>query len=306
MRYRPLGVTGMSVSAVSLALQDTDGRNRPADWRALVYAALENGVNAFEVVGRHPSIAEGLVQALQAVERRLVFVAWRLGATQSHTGAMTRDFSPNGLRYSIDSVLTRTGLDYLDAVILDDPRADELPTPALDALRDIRDAGQTRMLGVAGEDDAIDAYIATGAFDILATPFNLTSGWKQRLRLKAAVEHDMGVIGYDHHPHHLRGSHAPASKPSIWGARAKPLAGMGTYAFLDGTPGWQAEELCLAYALTEPCLASVQLVADRPERVERVASLAAIAERDLPPGLGAQIEMARFGPAPVSRAARRA
>ena len=303
MRYRPLGVTGMSVSVVSMALHDTEGRSRPADWRALVYAALENGVNSFEVVGRHPSIAEGLAEALQAVERRLVFVGWRLGATVSHTGALVRDFSPQGLRYSTDAILARTGLDYLDAVILDDPHSEELPGEALTALKDIRAAGQTRMLGVAGEDDAIDAYITTGAFDILATPFNLTSGWKQRLRLKAATERNMGIIGYDHHPHALRGGRAAPPKPSIWSGAAKPLQGMGTYAFLDKTNGWDAEALCLAYALTEPCLATVQVAADRPERL---ASLAEVAERDLPPGVGAQIEMARFGPSATSPAARRA
>ena len=303
MRYRPLGVTGMSVSIVSMALNDTEGRNRAADWRALVYTALEHGVNAFEVIGRHPAIAEGLVEALQAVERRLVFVAWRLGATMSHTGVMMRDFSPSGLAYSTDAILARTGLEYLDAVVLDDPHSEELPTEALNALKDIRAAGKTRMLGVAGEDDAIDAYITTGAFDILATPFNLTSGWKQRLRLKAAVERNMGIIGYDHHPQSLRRNHAQASKPAIWGGRAKPLGGMGTYAFLDATNNWKAEELCLAYALTEPCLATVQVDADRPERL---AALADVAERDLPPGVGAQIEMARFGPAAAAHAARRA
>ncbi len=298
MRYRPLGVSGMSVSAVSLALNDTEGRNRPADWRDLIYAALENGVNAFEVVGRHPSIAGGLVQALQTVERRLVFVAWRLGASLSHTGALVRDFSPKGLTYAVDSVLARTDLEYLDAVILDDPRSDELTPNALAALKDSRAAGKARMLGVAGEDEAIDAYIASGAFDLLATPFNLASGWKQRLRLKAAVERNMGVIGYDHHPHALQDVRAAAPRPSFWRGRPKPLAGAGTYAFLEATPGWTSEALCLAYALTEPCLATVQIAADRPERVE---SLAQVAERDLPAGVGAQIEMARFGPSAPDR-----
>jgi aryl-alcohol dehydrogenase-like predicted oxidoreductase len=304
MRYRPLGVTGMSVSVVSMVLPDTDGRNRPADWRGLIYAALEHGVNTFEVVGRHPSIAEGLVQALDAVERRLVFIGWRLGETMSHTGALARDFSPAGLRYSTESILSRTGLDYLDAVILDDPKSEELAPDALQALKDLRSAGKVRMLGVAGEDDAIDAYITTGAFDVLATPFNLTSGWKQRLRLKAAIERNMGVIGYDHHPHTLRRSQAPVAKSPIWGgAKAKPLEGMGTYAFLDTTPRWTSEELCLAYALTEPCLATVQVIADKPERL---ASLAAVAERDLPPGAAAQIEMARFGPTGAAATARHA
>ena len=183
-----------------------------------------------------------------------------------------------------------------------------LKQEAANEAKEARAAGKVRMLGVAGEDDAIDAYIASGAFDLLVTPFNLASGWKQRLRLKAAVERNMGVIGYDHHPRQLRDAAVAAPKPSFWGGRPKALAGAGTYAFLDATPGWTSEALCLAYALTEPCLATVQIVADGQARVE---SLAQVAECDLPAGVGAQIEMARFGavatgPAKAPHGARRA
>ena len=157
---------------------------------------------------------------------------------------------------------------------------------------------------MAGEDDAIDAYISAKAFDVLCTPFSLTSGWKERLRLKAAVERDMGIFGYRYYPEHLQRTAVAASQAvQTLRSAARPLEGMGTYAFLENTGNWKGEELCLAYALTEPCLSSVQIVADRPDRLE---SLAAISERDLPPGVGAQIEMARFSPAANAERARRA
>jgi aryl-alcohol dehydrogenase-like predicted oxidoreductase len=293
MRYRPLGVSGMSVSTVSLRLDDTDGRGRPADWRDLIYAAFENGVNAFEVTGRSPAIAEGLAAALPAVERRLVMVAWRMGEVQGPAGAVSRDFSPRTLRLSIESVIARTGLGYLDAVILDDPRGSELTVEAVRTLKEARDEGRVRLLGVAGEGEAIDAYITSGVFDILATGFNMTSGWKQRLRLKTAVERNMGILGYDYHVEALRKAAPAPVKTGLLGGRREALEGVGGYGFLDATPGWKAEELSLAYALTEPCLASVQVVADKRDRL---AALADVTERDLPPGVSAQIEMARFGP----------
>ena len=77
------------------------------------------------------------------------------------------------------------------------------------------------------------------------------------------------------------------------------MAGCGTYAFLENTPGWKADEICLAYALTEPCLASVQV---RPSSLVELERLAAVVERDMPPGLAAQIEMARFSPQPEAPA----
>lgn len=303
MRFRPLGGSGMAVSAISLKLTDAPARSTPQAWVQLIYSAFENGINTFEVVGRQPALIEGFGQAVQAVERRLLFVALRLGLSLSPAGATVRDFSAEGLLLQLEAFLARTGLDYVDAVILDDPRVDELSPPALDGLRAMRESGRARRLGVAGQDDAIDAYISTRAFDLLCTPFSLVSGWRERLRLKAAIDQDMAVLGYDYYPEQFQGGPAAPAKKGLWGGGAKPLSGAGTYAFLDRTPNWSGEELCLAYALTEPSLASVQMVAERGERID---ALSQVPERDLPAGVAAQIEMARFSPAPAAQNARRA
>lgn len=303
MRFRPLGGSGMVVSAVSLRLADSPARNSAQAWRQLVFAALECGVNAFEVVGRHPSLIDGVGEAIQAIERRLVFVTLRLGPVATPSGGTTRDFSPDSLLLSLESFLSRTGLEYADGVVLDDPQVEELSPQALDGLKAMREAGRAHMLGVSGDGPAIDAYISAGAFDLLATPFSLTSGWKERLRLKAAMERDMAVIGFDYYPAQFHGGVPSGPKKPTWGGGEHPLEGVGTYAFLDRTPNWTAEELCLAYALTEPSLASVQVDADRVERIE---ALAQVPERDLPTGVAAQIEMARFSPPPQPKKARRA
>jgi aryl-alcohol dehydrogenase-like predicted oxidoreductase len=287
----------MATSLISLRLDDNKARARPGDWEAFVYAALECGINAFEIVGQHPALIEGLGVALKAIERRLVFIALRLGVSPG------RDFSPDGMRHLIDSVIARTDIDYLDAVILDDPHSDELSPYALETLTGIRQSGRARMLGVGGEDGAIDAYISTGAFDLLRTPFSLTSGWKERLRLKAAIEHDMGVIGYGYYPEGLVRAPVHAPKPSLFGPRANPLQHIGGYGFLHDMPYWSSEALCLAYALTEPSLASVQVSVDSIKQLE---ALAEVTERDMPPGLGAQIEMARFGAGAQADRARKA
>lgn len=132
------------------------------------------------------------------------------------------------------------------------------------------------------------------------------SGWKERLRVKAAVDRDMVVVGYGYYPEQTREPQAEAV--ASWGRTANaPLAGVGTYAFLERTPHWTGEEICLAYAMTEPSLCTVQVEADRIDRVEQ---LAAVCERELPSGVPAQIEMARFAPEPraepAEKTARRA
>lgn len=293
MRYRPLGGTGTVVSAVSLAMTDVSNRRRAEDWLALTYAALEAGVNAFEIVGVNPAIIDGLAEGLRSVERHMVFVGLRLGPAPEG-----RDFSAALLARRVESVIARTGLNYLDLCLLDDPGEDELSGEALSTLKGLRATGRTRLIGVGGKGPALDAYISTGAFDALAMPYNLASGWMDRHRLKAASTRDMAVIGYDFWPEQFRqpegGGLAQTIKRSLWGKpvpKDNPLAGAGTYSFLHTTPGWTAEDICLAYALTEPSIATLQITAEAADRLE---TLAAITEMEMPNGVASRIEMARF------------
>ena len=303
MRFRPLCNTGMVVSVVTLGLPDSPTRNRPQEWEQLIYTALENGVNSFEVIGKHPNIGEGLARAIHAIERHLACVSWRLGNSYDSDGRPARDFSADGLEKVTEAILARTGFSYLDAIVLDEPRARELNSDALNRLKFLRAEGRVRMLGVAGQDDAIDAYISTNVFDLLLMPYNLTSGWKERLRQQAAMDHDMAVIAYDFYPDKMRGGQAALVHKNPAPRAGHILADAGTYAFLDKTPRWSGEGICLVHALCNPAVASVQLVTDRPERL---AAVAPVVELDLPPGVSAQIEMARFGAAAMAARNRQA
>jgi hypothetical protein len=63
------------------------------------------------------------------------------------------------------------------------------------------------------------------------------------------------------------------------------------YEFMKRTPGWTAEQICLAYSLTEPSIATMQTTTTD---LALLAELTEAVERDLPSWLPAQIEMARF------------
>ncbi len=286
MRYRPLGSQGTVVSSVSLRLRSD--RITPSEAVARIHAAVEQGVNTFDIPGDDPEMLLAVGQALASVDRDLLVLVVRIGGL--------RNFSAHGLQSQIVDSLRRMRVSRLDAVVLDDPAGDELSADALDMLKAARASGRVRMLGVAGVDEAIDAYISNGAFDLLVLPFNLTSGWRERRRLLEASKRDMAVIGYDPWPDVFRAKPASPQKTSLL-SRAfrqksvEPLAGAGTYAFLDNTPNWSCEQICLAYALTDLKIATVQV---EPESHEHLAELAAVAEREMPSGLSAQVEMARF------------
>jgi aryl-alcohol dehydrogenase-like predicted oxidoreductase len=293
MRYRPFGRSGAAVSAVSLVL--TDAPMRGDDRIKLIYAALEAGINTFEIQGRDPQVAQAVGEALSAIERRMVFVALRVGWGYDRSGHRVRDLSAEGVTGAIEALLARTRLGHLDVALLDILEGERLPTHIIPALRSARAAGRVSMLGVAGS-GAADPHIGTGEFDVLATAFNIQSGWLERNRIKRATQCDMAIMGCDYHPPGLGGVdivHKPAPGPlglgRLLGSRRERIP--SAYDFLEQTPGWTAEQICLGYALTEPSLATVQT----PVRdADQLNALTSVVERDLPTGLAAQIEMARF------------
>lgn len=289
MRYRPLSGQGAVVSAVSLRLRA--GTTSGADVETRIHQAVEQGVNFFDLPGDDPDLLDAVGRALAVVDRDLLVLAIRLGHD--------RNFEARALQARIVDALRRLGVSYLNAVILDDPSGDDLSSQTLAMLKAARAAGRVRMLGVAGEDDALDLYISTGAFDLLLLPFNLTSGWRDRRRLMEAVKRDMAVVGYDPWPAEFRHQSVQPQRSGLLGRLfqakpADPMTGVGTYAFLDQTAGWSSEEICLAYALTDVKLASVQVEA---EDAGHLAKLAAVADRELPSATAAQVEMARFSEA---------
>ena len=303
MRYRPFGGAGVAVSCVSLSFFERPDQPRDAHtWNAVTLRALEAGVNFFELVEPTEAMLLGVGQGLSGLERRLLFVSWRAPNALSNSAYALQ------LARDIRSGAQVSGLQEFDMLMVDEPPGS--PTTgeiaaATTSLMAVTEDEPIKLLGIRGEGDGLDAAITTGAFDAVATPYSLASGWRERHRIKAASNRDMAVIGLQAYPNEMReASKGPKPKrSSIWRRASDPLSGSGTYQFLSTTPGWTAEEICLGYALTEPALSSVQIEADTPEHIE---ALAEVPERDMPVQVSAQIEMARFSPPPSTGERRRA
>lgn len=299
MRYRPFGQAGQAVSALTLSLGPRDIAKGPEAGRELIYSALEAGINSYRLETADPVLAEVLGQALQHVERKLVQVSLTLGAGDGRRGS-DRDFSAEGMTSAIDRALQISGLQWFDLAILDEPADHELPQTSLNALKALRATERVRLLGVSGDSDVMDVYVSTGAFDVLATPFHVNSPWQIRSRLRVARESDMAIFVYGYFPESLDTAKKAANahqekKGGLFGflspkPKAGPLDHAGTFAFLHSTNNWPAEAICLAYALTDPAVSSVLINASD---IERLNMLSMVPDRDMPPGLAAQIEMAR-------------
>ena len=275
MRYRPFGATsGMAVSTVSLLLDDSI-RKSARDWRELIEAAMSVGINAFELAGHSDPLLDGLGQAIANIERRLLFLAWQAP-------------SIGNLDHTTGMILRRLGTNYIDLIVVED-------LGQIEFARALKPGRQARYVGVWGSDETMDLALDRPGVDCLITPYSLTSGWKERHRLKVASEKNIAVIAREVCPAELTGADKPGLIPKGWFRKKPKISARSPYAFLESTHGWTGEEICLAFALFEPAVTSVQVQADTPERITR---LAAVPERDLPTGVAAQIEMARFSGEP--------
>lgn len=298
MRYRPFGASGTAVSALTLSLSEADLRKGPQASQEMIFQALEAGINSYRLETANPVLAEVVGQALSHIDRKLVHVTMMLGTGDGRKGS-ERDFSAAGMTAAIDKVLNISELGFLDTILLAEPGEDELPQSSLNALKALRATQRVHFLGIDGEGEVMDAYVSTGAFDVLSTPYHVNSHWKVRTRLLAARERDMVVTVRDFFPESLsslkKASNATTEKKKFFGLfggrKAGPLADVGTFAFLYKTPGWTAEEICLAYALIDP---SVATVAVKRQSEDHFDSLITVPEREMPGGMGALVEMARI------------
>lgn len=296
MRYRPFGASGAAISTLTLSL-GVDSLSRGVNAaNDLIFSALEAGINSYRLETADPVLAEVVGQALSNVDRKLLNVSLELGAGDGRKGSQ-RDFSAEGMTGAIDRCLHVSGLGWIDVALLEEPGEDELPQSSLNALKALRATERVRFLGVSGEGEVMDAYVSTGAFDVLGTPFHVNVDWKIRSRVRAAREKDMAILAYDYFPSELdtekKTIELNQPKKGLFGfgkSKALPVAQASTFAFLHRTPYWTAEEICLAHAMTDPAISSVLVTA---RDAERLNALASVPERDMPPGLAAQIEMAR-------------
>ena len=277
MRYRPYTSTGLSSSAITLSL-------RPgltaADAYGLVCTALECGINSFSFPAGDIGSAEALRQAVVIAGRRVLILMLRL------------DLDGPPFERQVRTALSTSGATYLDAVLLDQPAPGILARSELAELEAIRDARLTTRLALAGDAPITDAYLPKIDFDVLAIRYNICSGWPERNLLKQAAQRGMTLMGYGPH---IDPAEPPPASPVVRGLarliRKPQMASPEVYAFLDHTHMWTGQQITLAYALTEPGLASVMVEPDSPAVLE---SLSAAVERELPAGVAAQIEIARF------------
>lgn len=151
MEYRPLGTTGVEVSAISFGTAPLGQLFGPVPFeraRAAVFAAVDLGMNLIDTSSYYGDAEERLGRIISDLPDD-VLIATKGG----RLGWDEFDFTPEGIRASLEGSLTRLGRDHVDVFQLHD--IDFVPLgPVLDdayaELVRLREEGKCRFVGMTG------------------------------------------------------------------------------------------------------------------------------------------------------------
>ena len=204
MVHRPLGCTGLAVSALGLGTTKL-GRNTdvkypapfdlPSDKEAeeLLQTALDLGVNLIDTAPAYGE-SERRLGALMAKQRPRWVLCTKCGEHYDN-GLSVYDFSSKALTRSVDASLQRLKTDYVDVLLLhSDGRDMEIltRTDAVETLMRMKVTGKARAIGISAKTpDGIAA--ALPMLDVVMAPFNQREPYLEHALTKA---HDqkLGII----------------------------------------------------------------------------------------------------------------
>ncbi len=196
MPVRPLGKTGVSVTAFSLGGEATvEIRQRRDDAVAIINRALDLGVNYIDTSPRYGNGgSESNIGEVMADRRKEVFLATK-----------THDRTRDGTLRLVEASLRRLQTDRIDLYQLhnvrteDDVRRALGPDGAVKALEQLREDGVIRFTGITGhrDPDVLRRGIREYPFDCLLMTLNAADIHFrpfQKELLEEAVAREMGII----------------------------------------------------------------------------------------------------------------
>ena len=154
MEYRPLGITGLKLPALSFGASSLGAEFRAIDLQEAirsVHVALELGMNFIDT---SPYYGRGMSEvllgpALRGIPRDKYLLGTKLGRYD----AAHFDFSARRVVESVDVSLHRMGVEYLDIILCHDIEFVEMAQiveETLPAMRKLQKQGKVRLVGVSG------------------------------------------------------------------------------------------------------------------------------------------------------------
>jgi aryl-alcohol dehydrogenase-like predicted oxidoreductase len=299
MTYRRLGESGLVISTVGIGCNNFGRKLDSAGTRAVVDAALDNGINFFDtadIYGEPSGASEQLLGAALAGRRDDVIIATKFGMDMG--GANGPDFGARGARRylirAVEASLSRLGTDYIDLYQMHEPDPGTPIAETLSALDELVRAGKVRYLGCSNFGGWEIADAAWTARNSNLSPFISAQNHYSLLRreveqevVPACARFGLGMLPFFPLANGLLTGKYRRDTPPPEGSR---LAGGGRYAARLAAAPWDVIEAIEAYArdrgvsplavaigglAAQPTVASVIAGATTPEQVAANAAAGA-------------------------------
>jgi aryl-alcohol dehydrogenase-like predicted oxidoreductase len=313
MRYRRLGESGLTVSVVGLGCNNFGSRVDAAGTRAVVDAALDEGVTLFDTSDTYGNKgrSEELLGAALKGRRDDVVIATKFGSDMA--GANGPDWGARGARRyilrAVEGSLRRLGTDWIDLYQIHVPDPGTPIEETLSALDDLVRAGKVRYLGHSNFAAWQVADAAWTARTSGLTPFVSAQNHYHLLNREVEAElvpacqrFGLGLLPYFPLASGLltgkyrRGEPAPAGT-RLAGDRFAPRLAAARWDIIEALEKYAAArevttlEVAIGGLAAQPAVASVIAGATRPEQVR--ANVAAGAWQPSPDDLATLDEITR-------------
>lgn len=290
MHMKPLGHSGLKVSAVGIGCMNFGAVCDAGATRAVVDAALDAGINFFDVAdiyGGPKGQAETLLGQALGPRRAEVILATKFGAkTGGRGGAVAGGGTAAYIRQAVDASLGRLGTDYIDLYQHHFPDADTPLEETLRALEDLVTQGKVRHVGCSNYSSAQLRGAAIAARSLGARGF--VSAQNRYSLLHRDIEHDLvpiaqgqqvGILPYFPLESGLLTGKYRAGEPpppdtrfARWGgggtfATPERWAAMGHLQACADDLGHSLLDLAIGWLAAQPFVASVIAGVTSPEQV---------------------------------------
>jgi aryl-alcohol dehydrogenase-like predicted oxidoreductase len=261
---RPLGNTGHDVTILGYGAMELRGSHGPAieDEEAgrLLNALLDSGVNLIDTsidYGR----SEELIGRYVSSRRDEYFLASKCGCPVNPPAdappPYPHDYSPANVRADVEQSLRRLGTDRLDLVQvhMSPSQAALEENQTVETLRELRDEGKLRFIGMSGILPHITDHLAMGVFDAFQIPYSAVQRDHEAI-VSQAAEAGAGTL--------IRGGAARGAAEKNWStAPLSQQAGLGQQNWetsgiedLLAESGLGKQEFILRFTLTHPGLST--------------------------------------------------
>jgi aryl-alcohol dehydrogenase-like predicted oxidoreductase len=265
MLCRSLGNTGLRVSEIGFGCASYWGMKVFDEAAAvrLVHAAIDHGVTFFDTGASYSggNAEPRLRQAISSFKNKHdLVISTKAGSYTDERGRWREDFSPVGVRRTVEASLVRLGLDAIPLLQLHGPEIANLTDGLLDTLTRLKEEGKVLHLGVNSFDVKVIEHVMTlSVFGVVMIDYNILRPEREPLIAKLAAR-NFGILAgmalggglYLKDRFRIRGVQDVWYIARAWKNHRSDFKRARNFHFLEREQGRTAGEIALAWVLRKP------------------------------------------------------